>query len=64
MSIEVGLNAFFLFFFLGSVFYNLSDNTGSFFSRGALLFFAILMNTFSSALEVSACLVAFLFVEI
>lgn len=38
---------------IGSVFYNLPDNTGSFFSRGALLFFAILLNAFSSALEVS-----------
>jgi hypothetical protein len=27
-------------------------NTGSFYSRGALLFFAILLNAFSSALEV------------
>jgi hypothetical protein len=38
----------------GSVFYNLPDNTDSFFSRGALLFFAILMNAFASALEVNA----------
>ena len=38
---------------IGSVFYNIPDNTGSFFSRGALLFFAILMNTFASGLEVS-----------
>ena len=37
---------------VGSVFYNLGSDTGSFFSRGALLFFAILMNAFSSALEV------------
>jgi ATP-binding cassette, subfamily G (WHITE), member 2, PDR len=37
---------------IGSVFYNLSFNTGSFYSRGALLFFAILLNAFSSALEV------------
>lgn len=37
---------------IGSIFYNLDDTTGSFFSRGALLFFAILMNGFSSALEV------------
>ena len=38
---------------IGSVFYNLQDNTASFYSRGALLFFAILLNAFSSALEVS-----------
>ena len=38
---------------IGSVFYNLSDKTSSFFQRGSLLFFAILMNAFASALEVS-----------
>jgi len=38
---------------LGSVFYNLKEDTSTFYSRGALLFFAILMNAFSSALEVS-----------
>lgn len=37
---------------LGSVFYNLKQDTSTFYSRGALLFFAILMNAFSSALEV------------
>ena len=37
---------------IGSVFYNLPVNTGTFFSRGALLFFAILLNAFSSFLEV------------
>lgn len=37
---------------LGSVFYNLQDNTQSFYSRGALLFFAVLMNAFGSALEI------------
>jgi ATP-binding cassette, subfamily G (WHITE), member 2, PDR len=37
---------------IGSVFYNLPDNTASFYSRGALLFFAILLNAFSSALEI------------
>ncbi|KAL9111781.1 MAG: hypothetical protein Q9227_003840 [Pyrenula ochraceoflavens] len=37
---------------IGSVFYNLPDNSGSFYSRGALLFFAILLNAFSSALEI------------
>ena len=38
---------------VGSVFYNLGSDTGSFFSRGALPFFAILMNAFSRALGVS-----------
>lgn len=37
---------------VASVFYNLPNNTNSFFSRGALLFFAILLNAFSSALEI------------
>lgn len=37
---------------IGSVFYNLNDDTGSFYSRGALLFFAVLLNAFGSALEV------------
>ncbi|KAL7268765.1 Multidrug resistance protein [Rhizina undulata] len=43
---------FMLSLILGSVFYNLPDDTSSFFSRGALLFFAILINAFSSALEI------------
>jgi ATP-binding cassette subfamily G (WHITE) protein 2 (PDR) len=37
---------------IGSVFYNLQDNTANLYSRGALLFFAILLNAFASALEV------------
>ncbi|GKT93710.1 ABC-2 type transporter [Colletotrichum tofieldiae] len=37
---------------IGSVFYNLQQTTESFFQRGALLFFALLMNAFSSALEI------------
>lgn len=39
---------------IGSVFYNLQETTGSFFQRGALLFFACLMNAFASALEVGS----------
>jgi ATP-binding cassette, subfamily G (WHITE), member 2, PDR len=39
---------------IGSVFYNLPNNTGALYSRGALLFFAILMAAFQSALEVSS----------
>lgn len=38
---------------IGSVFFNLQDTTTSFYSRGALLFFAVLLNAFGSALEVS-----------
>jgi len=37
---------------IGSVFYNLGADTASFYSRGALLFFAVLLNAFGSALEV------------
>lgn len=37
---------------VSSVFYNLQPTTGSFFQRGALLFFAVLLNAFASALEV------------
>jgi hypothetical protein len=37
---------------IGSVFYRLDNDTGSFYSRGALLFFAVLLNAFGSALEV------------
>ncbi len=37
---------------IGSVFYNLQSNTGSFFSRSVLLFFAVLLNAFSSFLEI------------
>ncbi|OJJ46232.1 hypothetical protein ASPZODRAFT_133248 [Penicilliopsis zonata CBS 506.65] len=37
---------------VSSVFFNLADNSGSFFSRGALLFFSILLNAFASMLEI------------
>ena len=37
---------------IGSVFYNLPSDTSSFFQRGVLLFFAILLNAFASFLEV------------
>ncbi|KAJ7657217.1 ABC-2 type transporter-domain-containing protein [Mycena polygramma] len=36
---------------ISSVFYNLKNSTTSFYSRGALLFFAVLVNAFASALE-------------
>jgi hypothetical protein len=38
---------------LSSVFFNLPATTDSFFSRGALLFYAVLIAAFSSALEVN-----------
>lgn len=37
---------------VSSIFYNMKETTASFFSRSALLFFAILMNAFGSALEI------------
>lgn len=37
---------------VSSVFFNLDETTNSFFQRGALLFFAILLNAFASALEI------------
>jgi hypothetical protein len=37
---------------VSSVFYNLQPTTDSFFQRGSLLFFAMLLNAFSSILEV------------
>ncbi|KAL5363864.1 ABC-2 type transporter-domain-containing protein [Aspergillus floccosus] len=37
---------------IGSVFFDLKDDTSSFYARGALLFFAVLLNAFSSALEI------------
>jgi ATP-binding cassette subfamily G (WHITE) protein 2 (PDR) len=39
-------------FIIGSVWYNLQPVASSFFQRGALIFFAVLMNAFSSALEI------------
>ncbi|WVQ84203.1 hypothetical protein IAT38_006354 [Cryptococcus sp. DSM 104549] len=37
---------------IGSVYYNLPVSTSSFFARGGLLFFAVLLSAFSSALEI------------
>lgn len=41
---------------ISSVFFNLKATTSSFFQRGALLFFACLLNAFASALEVRSFL--------
>lgn len=46
------LGNFIMALVIGSVFYNLQMVSSSLFSRGALLFFAILMNAFGSALEI------------
>ncbi|EEB98869.1 hypothetical protein MPER_01548, partial [Moniliophthora perniciosa FA553] len=37
---------------VGSIFYNLKEDTQSFYGRSALLFYAVLMNAFASLLEV------------
>ncbi|WRT64451.1 uncharacterized protein IL334_001383 [Kwoniella shivajii] len=37
---------------ISSVFYNLQDTTDSFYQRGSLLFFAVLLNAFGAALEI------------
>jgi len=37
---------------IGSIFYNLHNDTDALYSRGALLFFATLLASFASALEV------------
>ncbi|KAJ3926824.1 MAG: AtrD, ABC-transporter [Lentinula lateritia] len=46
------LGNFFFSLIISSIFYNLPADTSSFYSRGALLFYAILMNAFSSVLEI------------
>ncbi|EFZ02795.1 ABC transporter [Metarhizium robertsii] len=53
-SLTVGalIGNFIMALIIGSVFYNLDDTSSSFFQRGALLFFACLMNAFASALEI------------
>ncbi|KAL5337371.1 ABC-2 type transporter-domain-containing protein [Aspergillus crustosus] len=43
---------FFISLIIGSVFYDLPQDTSSFFGRGVLLFYAVLLNAFSSALEI------------
>ncbi|KAL4806318.1 ABC-2 type transporter-domain-containing protein [Aspergillus unguis] len=37
---------------ISSIFFNMNETTDEFFSRGALIFFAILLNAFSSSLEI------------
>ncbi|KAF3390297.1 Multidrug resistance protein CDR1 [Penicillium rolfsii] len=43
---------FFISLILGSVFYNLKSDTNSFYSRQVLLFYAVLLSAFASALEI------------
>ncbi|KAI1775922.1 ABC-2 type transporter-domain-containing protein [Hypoxylon cercidicola] len=53
-SLTIGalIGNFVMALIIGSIFYNLQEYTSSFFQRGALLFFACLMNAFASALEI------------
>lgn len=52
MTMSMLIGNFIMALIIGSVFYNLQPDTSSFYSRGALLFFAVLLNAFSSALEI------------
>ena len=46
------LGNFFMGLILASMFFNLEADTSSFYSRGALLFYAVLFSAFGSQLEV------------
>ena len=52
LSLGALIGNFIMALIISSVFYNLKDDTASFYQRGALLFFACLMNAFASALEI------------
>lgn len=50
LSLQIAGNAI-VSLILGSMFYNMPDDTSSFFGRGVLLFFTILTNTFLASFE-------------
>ncbi|GAB1316185.1 Multidrug resistance protein [Madurella fahalii] len=52
LSLGALIGNFIMALIIASVFYDLQPTTDSFYQRGALLFFACLMNAFSSALEI------------
>ncbi|KAE8325069.1 ABC-2 type transporter-domain-containing protein [Aspergillus sergii] len=52
LTVTALIGNFIIALIVASVFFNLEDNTASFYSRGALLFYAVLLNAFSSALEI------------
>ncbi|KAF9895076.1 hypothetical protein FE257_004705 [Aspergillus nanangensis] len=52
LTITAIFGNFFISLILGSVFYNLPADTSSFYARGVLLFYAVLLAAFSSALEI------------
>ena len=52
LSLGALIGNFAMSLIIGSIFYDLTDTTLSFFQRGALIFFTCLMNAFASSLEV------------
>jgi len=52
LSLGALIGNFIMALIISSVFYDLQPDTASFYRRGALLFFACLMNAFASALEI------------
>ncbi|KAK3942613.1 ABC-2 type transporter-domain-containing protein [Diplogelasinospora grovesii] len=52
LTLSALIGNFIMSLVIASVFYDLQPTTSSFFQRGALLFFACLMNAFASALEI------------
>lgn len=52
LTLTALIGNFIMALIIASVFYNLKDDSSSFYSRGALLFFAILMSGFASSLEI------------
>jgi hypothetical protein len=52
LFLEVVFGNWILGIILGSIYYNIPSDTSSFYSRGALLFFIILLNALSSSTEV------------
>jgi ATP-binding cassette, subfamily G (WHITE), member 2, PDR len=56
MTLTQLIGNFIMALVIASIFYNLPTDTSSFYSRDALLFFGLLLNSFASALEVRALL--------
>ncbi|PLB43646.1 ABC transporter CDR4 [Aspergillus steynii IBT 23096] len=52
LTVSALIGNLFMSLIIGSIFFNLPENTTSFYSRSALLFFAVLLNAFSSSLEI------------
>ncbi|KAF7555659.1 hypothetical protein G7Z17_g1989 [Cylindrodendrum hubeiense] len=52
VTVGAVIGNFIMSLIVGSIFYNLKQTSSTFFQRGALIFFACLLNAFSSALEI------------